>query len=675
MPGMDPFSALTQGAPENFGQPVGMYGPPGLIGDMYPVNQEKHDQLVNWCNAAFNAAEAARRPFDERWRRYYRLYRSYIEKTPGDWHSTVFIPLIFWIIETITPRLVAQLPKFTAQPVGPDDLFAAKNMEIALDWATDKSDLYPELVAGMRSALKYGTGILKTFHRQDLRRARIRQPTFMPLNQVVPQMVMNPDGTPIFDLNGDPVIEMRETTAGYMPTGESQQVFQYVSYDGPAAECIDIFRFWPAPEAKDEQSARYVIHQVMKDWSEVQARIEEGVYRLPQDLTVEELTDTQNDPALERLASVGLGGGGTDPTRRMVELLEFWTRDGRVITMVNRKALLRVQENPFDHSEKPFVRLVDHYQEHEFWGIGEIEPLEGLQDLRNAITNSRIDNVRLLLNKMFAVNINNVLDMRDLTRKPGGIIRIQGQMRAADVIEPIEEQDVTASSYQETEAIDRDAEKTSGVTGAQMGMETESMSETATGTAILTEQGASRFGLKTKLHEMLGFKKLGIHYASILQQFMPDQMQIRLGLTDPMTGQPMFATLTPDSVEGRMDIDIESESSTQTQTMKVEQKQGILALMAQFWPQGIQQALSDVLEASGEKDLSRYGLGQVIDPMMQMQMGVDPATGQPALPPGPQGMEPQGMDPYAAANPAYGTDMGVNAVDAASDIYNQGAQM
>lgn len=650
---------------------------------LFPDSEEAHQKQLAWCNNAFNAAEKAREQYDERWKKYYKLYRSYLDNPKKDWRSKVFVPIAFWIIETITPRLVAQLPKFTTVPVGPDDVEPAKKMETLLEWAANQSELYVELVKAYKSALKYGTGIIKTYHRTDKRRARKIQPIQIPLTGTVEEPILDEDGEQMIDMNGQPMFESREVDMGFMDGGQQMERYTYTSYDGPAAECIDIFNFWCAPEAHDIDSARYVIHRSYKELSHIKKRVEEGIYTIPEWMELSELGDTSDDPALERLDDIGLGSGpGTDATRNAVELLEFWTDDGRVITMANRKAIIRVQENPFDHAEKPFVRVVNYLQEHEFWGVGEIEPIEGLQDKQNALENARIDNIRLVLNAMFAVNVNNLEDVADLTPRPGGVIRLKGDYRPNETIQRIDFGDITASAYQEAAANLETIEKTSGVSNYQMGLDSPSLNQTATGVSIIQEAGASRFGLKSKLIELIALRRLGRHYGSIIQQFTTEERLIRLAGTeiDPMTGQqvPTWGRFDPESIQGALDYDIQSESSSQTQTMRVEQKNNTLNTLANFSQMvdpmtgqpvvpatAIQRAIKEVLEAQGIKDVDEY-MAAAPPPMPQMGMpgSMQPPSAEPGVPYPPPGTH---MMPDGSLMEGYPSDMNPNNVPVQPD--------
>lgn len=614
---------------------------------------------------AFYAAERAREPYDERWKAYYRMYRSFIEHKPGDWRSRVHIPIAFWIIETITPRLVAQLPKFTANPMGPEDVLPAARLEMLLEHAANESNLYVELVKAFKSALKYGTGILKTYHRCDYRRGRKYQPIMAPQYAVQERPIIDPEtGMPMIDMNGEPMFTSEQVKVGEVKAGMAAQRFTYKAYEGPAAEARDVFNIYVAPESEDIESARYLIDRSYKELDEIEARAKEGIYHLPPQFeSWAELKDhNPEDQNQMRLREINLGAGDDDPTRRAVEILEYWTKDGRVITVADRKAVIRVQENPFDHSEKPYVRIVDYLQEHEFWGVGEIESIADMQSLQNAIVNSRVDNIRLVMNSMFAVNLNNVESTDDLVMRPGGFIRIKGDYRPSEVIERIDLGDVTSSAFTEAQNIENMIQKVTGVSDYQMGLDSPTLNNTATGVAIIQEAGASRFGLKSKIAELIGLRSLGRQFGSLIQQFLTEEKQIRMNLIDPMTGMPIFAQFTPDSIQGAIDIDIQSESSSQTQTMRVEQKQNILALMAQYNPMGVMPALESVLEAMGEKDIQKLMYGQPAQPMLAQGMGQMP--GQMPAPPMQPGMaDLSGYQLMAAmgGNGAAGTQGQMNA--------------
>lgn len=635
--------------------------------DLFPRDEDEYRRLLSWAQRAFTAADSARADYYDRWRRFYAMRRSYITRQSGDWRSKVFLPHTFSVIETIAPKLMAQIPSFVANPVGPEDVFAAKQVEKLMNYCAVNAQpaLYVELVKTVKSALTYGTGLLKTFHQQKIASSVKLVPV---LREIPGPPTMVPDpanpGQPLLDITGQPILQPTGPI-GQEPTGEVQpQRVKRVIYEGPAAEWVDVFNFWPAPESQDVDTARYVIHRVYREMSEIRRRINDGIYHAPPEMGPDDTTTTQDEPIRVRQDILGLGDN-SDDTRKPVELLEIWTDDGRVITMMNRKSLLRVSLNPFDHQEKPFVRMVDYLNEGEFWGTGEVEAMEGLQDIINALVNQRIDNVRLNMNSMYGVNVEGVQDLRELESRPGGVVQVTGDRNPAEVIHRIDLGDITGSSFAEAEQTERMIEKVTGVTAYQQGLDSPSLNDTATGIGLIQEAGNTKFAMKMNLAEMMGLRDLSRQFGSLLQQFTTQEKWIRYLGPD---GQWAFDTIQPDSIVGAMDFDIESASSTQTESVRKEQAMTLAQVVAGMAPMAVPQLVEDLLEAWGRKNIAAYLGPEAVQRSLMIAQMTQMIRGQmmPGMLPSPmaqqQGMNPMMMEnpqqPLPPGQPVQGTEQG-----------------
>jgi hypothetical protein len=302
------------------------------------------------------------------------------------------------------------------------------------------------------------------------------------------------------------------------------------------------------------------------------------------------------------------------------------------------------------HGEIPFIRIVDHIVPHEFWGIGEVEPIEGIQDALNALWNSRLDNVKMSLNQMFAVVLDYLENPSDLVIRPGGIVRMREGLPLQNVFSQIDLGQVTDRAYTEAQELEREAEKASGVSPYQTGQDSPAYNRTATGVALISEQGNTRFSFKVQLAEHTGYKHLVRQFASLLQQYIPDELVIRIeadrameqaqkmlmeqgqmaiaqGMPaemvmmqqqqlmqdpqmmlqtmgiDPMNG---FKKVTPEGIIGRFDFNIEAESSAQTVSMRREQLMSMAQIGmkdAYFKPLPIRKKL---IQEFGFKDVDTY---------------------------------------------------------------------
>ena len=584
-------------------------------GRFYPQSEDDHAILLSTLMQQFTAADVRRQEFYDRWQRQHRLYRSYVELDKTDWRSKVFMPYSFSVIETILPRLLSEPPKFVVMPVGEDDVEPASSLEQLLDYSVQRTDFYLEVTKAVKSALKHGTGILKSFHRRDMYIGHKAQPIMEARTAMMPVPVPGLDGQPGMDLDGNMMFEDQEVTLGNERVGTQMVPYEYVGYEGPSSSFVDLYNFWVAPEATDMEDARYVIHRTYKEMGELLELVEKGVYQLPPNFGPEDISDVEDEPLARRLSTIGMGGSSSDPTRKPIELLEFWTRDVRVATVVNRKAVVRHDRNPFNHQMKPFVRFVDYLQEGEFYGVGEIEAIEGLQDVQNALVNARVDNVKLNMHSMFAVNKEAVDDLRSLRVRPGGVVEVHGDFPVRDAFDRIDFGDVTSSAFAEVAEMERQIERVTGVTAYQTGVDSPSLNDTATGVALISEQGNTKFAMKLRLIELTGLRPLARQWGSLLQQFTSEPRVVRL--LGP-NGQFLFKTFDPESVQGALDFDIQVSSTTQTETIRRQQDIMLVQLLAAIWPQAIPPLVRDLLRDFGRKNVVEYmGGGQ--DPMAMLQ--------------------------------------------------------
>ncbi len=609
--------------------------------DLFPQDEEDQKTLTGWATSAFKDASSGRSEIEDRWRKYYKMYRSYGGKRPpGDWRSRVWIPMSFYVIETIVPRLVAQLPKLTVEPVGPEDVEGAKQMEFVLDYVTKQSDLYLELVKAFKSSLIYGTGILKTCY--DEKYATSIMPEMQPVTQPAP--------TGQLDINGE-VQQTQIPTGQEEPTGKMTRQ-EILKYAGPMAESVDIFNFFVSPEAEDVDSASYVIHRVFRTRQHIENLARKGKYHLPPDMDWDSVGSSPfggDNPMQERLGDIGLAGDGAHSAKgtKLIELREFWT-DDLVFTVVGEKHLIRCERNPYAHSEKPFVRIVDHMVQQEFYGVGELEPLEGVQDTINALWNSRIDNVKLVLNKMFAVSVDYLENENDLKMRPGGIIRLREGVPIDQAIQAIDMGDVTDDAYQEAAEMERLSEKVSGVSAYQMGTDSPALNRTATGVALISEQGNTRFAHKVRISELTGLRRLAKHFGSVVQQFLPEGFYVRL---QGAGGQYLFQTIDQQSIAGAFDYNVEAESASQTESLRKDQTLSLFQMMVEMPEINRVKLIEDVLEVFGKKDTQSYiQMMALLQQQMADQQAMMMAQGQ--IPP--EQALPPGEEPGASQPPPSG---------------------
>jgi len=480
-----------------------------------------NDQIANLVTNKYTAAKNFQLPLYNNFIEYYKLYRSVRDNTRQHYagRAKLFVPYIYQTIETIMPRLVGGKPKIESIPREMTDIESASVMTKLTDYQWDMMNMKKKVKDWVKQGLLYGVGFLKLTWKYE---------------------------------------------------GET-------GYDGPCAEVCDVFDIFVDPDATTLSDAKYIIHRVERNIAELKANPK---YKIPDELSA----DVQKDQyKVLRDAVQGLSKPN-DKDSKCVEVFEYWGKydingDGIekecLICVANRKYVIRLDENPYEHKRKPFISFVDTQMPNEFWAIGEVEPLKNLQYELNDIRNQRMDNVTLILNRMWKVNKNGDVDEADLVSQAGGIVHV-GDNNALEVIQT---PDVTASSYNEETLVKADMQQASGVTdytkGSSAGGKGNSAlaNETATGIMLLQEAGNARFKFKLdNLEDSL--KEFGEQLNALNQQFIKKPMVIRI------VGEEgtQWKQVSPKEIKGQFDIMVEA-GSTQPMSKSVRRAEARELLM------------------------------------------------------------------------------------------------
>jgi len=441
----------------------------------------------------FQKASEYRKPYQERWRRYYNLYRCRAKSMDDETRANVFVPEVYTIIETLCPRLLSNYLN-TSKPVvevlgrEESDMENARAAEKLIAYQFERMQIPLKLVTFYKQALLYGTSIGKIFW--DYRIGR------------------NKDGEDV------------------------------VLYDDPVFEVLDLLDFYVDPDASTIDEARFCIHRKFLSINELRKRQESGIYD-----NVDKIGTSGS--FCDSIDYYNEDENSHDPIEdRNVEILEYW-EDERVVTVAERSIILRDSLNPFDHGKKPFIKLVFVPVPFEFYGIGVVEPIEGLQLELNTKRNQRLDNVNLILNRMWLLQRGAVDDLRQLRSRPGGVIIVND----INGLQPLPAPDVTSSSYQEEDKIKLDIQNTSGVSDYIRGAMS-SQKQTATEVQIKSEQSSSRFEFNFKLMAEMGIKQIARFVLQLDQQLIDRERTVRILGKNGVE----FIRINPDEISGDFDL-------------------------------------------------------------------------------------------------------------------------
>ena len=360
-----------------------------------------------------------------KWPRLYDLWRG---TWSGRFHphkNNVHIPLIFSAIWADAARKAAtslnSYPTVSFLGYGPNDMPIARKRE-ALFCAQAKDDnMFPKQVDLFNTGNLYGVAVMQLGWKRD-KQMRI-------IEQI--------DRTP---LSGKVVRSLRK--------GE------VIMFDGPQSEAIDLLDFFPQPTVGRLSDMKWVVRRYFLDLDDLRYLASEGVFDKTE-LRRLELEGSVGAASGELVASVQRFQSRTgmdDETARFmnkysrpIEILEFWgnvpselSPDGalqRVITVANRRYLMRNRPNPYWHGKLPFLSYSPTPDPHYFYAPGKAEIVEKLQIVGNRYLNQSLDAADLMIDPMWFYDRGSGLVTRNLYSRPGRFIPVNGN--PSQVVSPL----------------------------------------------------------------------------------------------------------------------------------------------------------------------------------------------------------------------------------------------
>lgn len=472
-------------------------------------SMEERD-LKEQISTQFELSKRYLDPVHERMNQQEELYRTFIDKNNYPHNARVFDPRVFRVIETVTPRMVANEPTGSFYPAEEGDVITSQifNALIKYDWR--RAEMFPKMVNFVKSMLIFGTAFGRTYW--DFQE---RTRTRMVPKEVGGRMVWTPK--------------------------ETEDVL-VTEFDGPNFEVLNIYDCFPDPNATNMHNMRWFIYRTFKTIDELKRENETRNTDYYKNLTeLEQKIKDKKD---------GKGEGDTDAEgsqwrehrRTMLSTQEFrgedesnpellilrrFSREGRCDYAIEHDVIIREVENPYFHGDIPIIHGVDYPYPGELYGMGEIEPVDRIQRAINAVLNQRLDNVQLTLRNMWKVKKNADVDLHTLVSAPGNVI-MTGDMNA---VEPINVPDVTGPTFVQTmNYLTSALQNGTGITDYTIGMGTSANvgNKTATGTRLIQQEANAQFKLKIQLLNHMVIERISNHWKDLRIQYTTEEQKLRI---------------------------------------------------------------------------------------------------------------------------------------------------
>lgn len=417
----------------------------------------------------------------------------------------LFIPMCFATVETIIPAMLAAPPEMNNIRGRTEASESnAANVKALIEAQHEKMKYELRLQTVAKDGLIYGTGIQKTYWKTEYRKRRKHYQAADPGGGMVP-------------------LEMLEQV-----------------YDDPDCIAVDPKDAILDPFGEGIDNCDGIYHRAWRSNRYVQRMVEAGRWRNLTGHGLSELADSskydevmrERELAVPQPARESRSNAGRQPIH---EVLEF--HDGeQVVTILDRKVVVASGPNPNWHGELPFQLYRPTEITHEMHGMGEIEPIEKLQEELNTLRTERRYNAALVLQRVFAYH-EGLVEKEDIQFGPGFAIGVNGDPR--ELIFPIQIGDIPNSSYEEEDRITGGIDKVSGISDTVMGAGL-SPGDTATGVQLVQSAASRRIENKTRRLEIEVIDPGAQQMLELNQQRILDDREV-----------PVPATPTPDEPERR----------------------------------------------------------------------------------------------------------------------------
>lgn len=215
---------------------------------------------------------------------------------------------------------------------------------------------------------------------------------------------------------------------------------------------------------------------------------------------------------------------------------------------------------------------------HRVTGLAMADPVAPLQQLSTALTRQYVDSLFLANNPRTYVNMAAKVNVEDvLSNRIGGVIRGNGP--AQDAVQPIKTALVASESLQGIELTQTMRERRIGVTRYNQGLDADSLNQTATGVAKISNMADKRLMLTLRTFAETGVKQLFRLVLKLITRYQDMAQVVRL--------RNEFVTFDPRGWSSEMDVQIEVGLGTGDRTEELMALQQFGQYMQTVAPMGL----------------------------------------------------------------------------------------
>jgi hypothetical protein len=466
----------------------------------------------------------------------------------------LFVPRSFSIVEGATPMWVFGVlgghPPIRVYGRKDEWNKKAKGLQQLVTYDFDRSRvLYKSLHVG-KQLMKYGTGIAKIGYRYDSYDLKKQ------VNHSIP-VGFKADG------------EVR------WGSSRAEQKEEVIRYDGPWLEPWSVYNFHPDPYYQTIQEMRFVCARRWSDRTTLERENEmyqrftgkpryRNLDRIPRmkRTGLEEVYQMDNGDDLGEAmgwsSAFGIGAGynrytgsgSHDEADDLVEIIEYWDRDDRVIFLANGEVPILDSENPYEDKEIPFVSAQCHVLDGNFWGYSMLHPIQRSQEELNSLRNLNLRQAQLNILNVWGYDEGTGLAQIATDFDPGDVIPIPFFANGNPGLVPLfQGRPLPPEAYQYEDRIDHDIQTALAMPAYRSGMGDKA--GTATQATLEEQRAQDRVRLQNLGGSLTYAAEIARFFISRRKQYIKDEGEIiRITGADGIN----FIEMTRNDIEGEYDF-------------------------------------------------------------------------------------------------------------------------
>jgi len=554
------------------------------------TREELPDALQLVTRAVERAEQSYHDEFVRKVERRYRAYRGLAEPATGsrstggrdeepDWHSDITVPYILHTIEGMIATMLEPKPRFDVEPrPRPGDsteevvarMTRAETIEQTLGYALDR-DKFPQKQRDfMQQDLIAGITVMKTYWDTETR--------------------------DVIEATSKTV----EVTDGYGSVVDSFDTLEDRTRkvqirDDACFEVRDVRDFFWPEQAPNVEKAEWLIDRTYETFDALKRLEDEGVYK-----NIDKLKESRDTTEFRDVSEREQELRNVRRNKDLIEVLEYWTPE-RVITVANRKVVLRDTPNPFWNGRLPFVVCSAMPDAFQIPGISVVEALAQLQEMLWTLQNTRLDLLQMLANVITLIR-SDVDDPDAFPWEPMAqwFVEDPGQVSQLPI-----DPSAAQLTLQAEALLKGDLQNIMGGLPYSGGTDSQSIDqETATGVSIITSI-AQRMIQARKQHYLWSFADLGKHFLLLYQQFLREDRVVKIA--GPV-GARRFKSISALDLQGDFDVMIDVTGDSLMRQERRAEAQALLQVAAGIAPIAAQSNAPLNMRAFVELALDAYDI-------------------------------------------------------------------